>query len=120
MQPQPIVMKAKGSTILIAATLLLALAGCEEAAKRTVRVRPPETAPAQVQGPGPLPTNHRPFGRALLTPPPAPAVDVLIQAVEAAFRSGEQNYKAGHLEKARRDFDRAVDWLLASGIDGLN
>lgn len=49
---------------------------------------------------------------------PAPdARQALIQRVEAKFASGEQNYKAGHLEAARKDFDEAVDWMLQSGYD---
>ncbi|MBI1750442.1 MAG: LysM peptidoglycan-binding domain-containing protein [Acidobacteria bacterium] len=112
-----IFVKAKSSAIILASALLLALAGCEETAKRTVRVRPPETVITQAKVPGLLPTNPRTVLPALLTPPPRAAVEVLIESVEAAFRSGKQNYKAGRPERARRDFDLAVDWLLASGID---
>ncbi|MBI3483538.1 MAG: hypothetical protein HY012_00075, partial [Acidobacteria bacterium] len=110
-------MKAKGSGVIFVSALFLALAGCDEPVKRAVHVRPPETALAQVQVPVSLPTRRGPAKYELLTPPPPAAEEVLIQAVEAAFRTGEQNYKAGHLEKARQEFDRAVDWLLASGID---
>jgi membrane-bound lytic murein transglycosylase D len=46
--------------------------------------------------------------------------DYLISQVEAKFASGEQNYKAGHLEAARKDFDDAVDWMLESGFDVNN
>lgn len=110
-------MKAKSSAIILASAVLLALAGCDEPVKRGVRVRPPETTLAQSPVPGQLPTNRRPAKYELLAPQPPAAVEVLIQAVETAFRTGEQNYKAGHLEKARRDFDRGVDWLLGSGIE---
>jgi membrane-bound lytic murein transglycosylase D len=41
----------------------------------------------------------------------------LIARVEEKFAAGEQEYKAGHLEAARRDFDEAVDWILESGYD---
>ncbi len=41
----------------------------------------------------------------------------LIRKVEDKFASGEQNYKAGHLEAARKDFDEAVDAMLQSGYD---
>lgn len=41
----------------------------------------------------------------------------MIAEVQAYYHSGEQNYRAGHLAKARRDFDRAVDRLLTSGLD---
>lgn len=43
--------------------------------------------------------------------------EYLIQRVQEKFAAGEQNYKAGHLEAARRDFDDAVDWMLESGYD---
>jgi membrane-bound lytic murein transglycosylase D len=41
----------------------------------------------------------------------------LIAKVQEKFASGEQNFKAGHLEAARRDFDAAVDLMLQSGYD---
>ncbi|MEQ1474587.1 MAG: transglycosylase SLT domain-containing protein, partial [Candidatus Acidiferrum sp.] len=51
-------------------------------------------------------------------PAPAPSArQNLIQWVEQKFTSGEQNYKAGHLEAARKDFDEAVDAMLQSGVD---
>jgi membrane-bound lytic murein transglycosylase D len=110
-------MKAICSAIIFVSAILLALGGCEEPAKRAVQVRPPESVLAQAEVPGKLPLKSNPASYSLLTPPPRAAADVLIQAVEAAFRAGEENYNAGHLEKARRDFDRAVDWMLVSGID---
>ena len=45
------------------------------------------------------------------------ARSLLIAKVQEKFASGEQNFKAGHLEAARRDFDAAVDLLLLSGYD---
>ncbi len=72
---------------------------------------------APLQVPDKLPLNRSPLRNEGLTPRPPGAADVLIQAVEAAFRSGEQEYKAGHPEKARKYFDRATDWMLASGIN---
>src|SRR5215472_3431540 len=39
----------------------------------------------------------------------------LINRVEQAYRSGVDNYRAGHLEAARADFDSAVDLMLTSG-----
>jgi membrane-bound lytic murein transglycosylase D len=41
----------------------------------------------------------------------------LIAAVEEKYNSGEQNFKAGHLDAARRDFNEAVDQMLESGFD---
>jgi membrane-bound lytic murein transglycosylase D len=52
-----------------------------------------------------------------LTTPVTDPRQTLIHKVEEKFASGEQNYKAGHLEAARKDFDEAVDWMLQSGYD---
>jgi membrane-bound lytic murein transglycosylase D len=52
-----------------------------------------------------------------LTTPVSTARQLLIRRVEEKFASGEQNYKAGHLEAARKDFDDAVDLMLQSGYD---
>ena len=52
-----------------------------------------------------------------LTTPVSSARQLLIRRVEDKFASGEQNYKAGHLEAARKDFDDAVDGMLQSGYD---
>jgi membrane-bound lytic murein transglycosylase D len=41
----------------------------------------------------------------------------LINRVEQTYRSGVDNYRAGHLEVARADFDSAVDLMLTSGMD---
>jgi membrane-bound lytic murein transglycosylase D len=41
----------------------------------------------------------------------------LMSKVREKFASGEQNFKAGHLDAARRDFNDAVDWMLESGYD---
>ncbi len=103
------------------------MAGCEDAAKKSVRA--PVPAPMQAQAAAtaaaqkpavlpPLPL-HGPGLRPLpvLTPPIGDAKEYLIARVEQKFASGQQNYKAGHLEAARKDFDDAVDWMLESGYD---
>ncbi|HEX7158463.1 MAG TPA: lytic transglycosylase, partial [Edaphobacter sp.] len=41
----------------------------------------------------------------------------LINRVEQTYRNGVDNYRAGHLEAARQDFDFAVDTMLTSGMD---
>ncbi|WP_254063669.1 transglycosylase SLT domain-containing protein [Granulicella sp. S190] len=44
-------------------------------------------------------------------------VQQLINSAEAAYRSGVDNYRSGHLDAARLDFDSAVDLMLTSGMD---
>src|ERR1700677_2338633 len=41
----------------------------------------------------------------------------LINKAEASYRSGVDDYRAGHLDAARVDFDSAVDLMLTSGMD---
>ena len=105
----------KVTALALCLTVLFVLAGCEPAAKRPVRSEPA----AQLPPPAPpkeLPLE-KPVQEAPLAPVPRPALDVLIEQVEAAFHAGEQSYRAGHREKARREFDRAVDLFLTSGVD---
>src|SRR6202163_2197860 len=52
-----------------------------------------------------------------LTPQVPTGKEYLIAMVEEKFAAGQQNYKAGHLEAARKDFDEAVDRILESGYD---
>src|SRR5215470_8199154 len=122
------------STIVMAAIGL----GCEDAAKKPVQAHVPGTpvqgsqtaqsattasAPskAKQQAPPvlatlPLTDPKRPIPKSLL-PPISEGKTYLVQKVQEKFASGEQNFKAGHLDAARKDFDDAVDWLLESGYD---
>ena len=108
--------------MLGAVLLALVAAGCEDAARRPVQVRPPQVAQTPVapaeQTVGKLPVDSPVLHTLILPAWQKPdGVEALIAQVETAFQSGEQEYKAGHLESARRDFDHAVDWLLESGYD---
>jgi membrane-bound lytic murein transglycosylase D len=100
------------------------MAGCDEAVKKPAQARVPALAPAATaaaQAAPELPNFplSNPAGRrpVWLLPPVPGAKEYLIQKVEEKFASGEQNFKAGHLEAARKDFDDAVDWMLESGYD---
>ena len=41
----------------------------------------------------------------------------LIARVEKEYQSGQENYRAGHLEAAKQNFDSAFNQLLGSGFD---
>ena len=88
------------------------------AAERAADKAPKQaTIPTQLDLPA-LPLEHPAHRSVIWLNSPVPeARQALIQKVEAKFASGEQNYKAGHLEAARKDFDEAVDWILQSGYD---
>jgi len=73
----------------------------------------PKPAPANVQQPAPPPapvTAQKP------QPKPDPVADIVAQ-VEKAYQAGRDNYKAGHLDAAKQNFDRAFNLLLGSTLD---
>jgi len=126
MQPPPYHGEMKLRHYLAAGALLLSVGlwGCESAGKKPVQARVPALAPAATaaaQAPPDLPVLPlaNPAGRrpVWLLPPVPGAKEYLIEKVQEKFASGEQNFKAGHLEAARKDFDDAVDWMLESGYD---
>ncbi|PYT52667.1 MAG: hypothetical protein DMG46_26405 [Acidobacteria bacterium] len=100
--------------------------GCEDAGKKPAQAHVAALAPAPQAANAkqaavelaPLPILNPPRRHYVWLLPPVPSgKDYLIQKVQEKFISGEQNFKAGHLEAARKDFDDAVDWLLGSGFD---
>ena len=73
----------------------------------------PKPTPANVQQPAPPPapvTAQKP------QPKPDPVADIVAQ-VEKAYQAGRDNYKAGHLDAAKQNFDRAFNLLLGSTLD---
>jgi membrane-bound lytic murein transglycosylase D len=103
--------------VLVSAACLVA---CEDAGKKPVQAHVPALSPV-TQAPADLPdlplaNPLRPVLLSLLPAVPS-GKDYLIQKVQEKFASGEQNFKAGHLEAARKDFDDAVDWMLESGYN---
>jgi membrane-bound lytic murein transglycosylase D len=126
---------SRWSTILGTATMVAAglawTSGCEDAAKKPVQARAHTPAPApQIakatsapvpEALAPLPLGSRWMGPIPNLVPASPTgptgKDQLIAKVEARFATGQQDFKAGHLEAARKDFDEAVDSMLESGYD---
>lgn len=49
-----------------------------------------------------------------VAPPPSDPIATLIASSQSHFAAGERELKLGHLERARAEFDRAVDMLLES------
>jgi len=113
----------KGISILAAALFLsfLAVAGCQDTAKHALQVRPPASTPqissisAGNIGALPFPT-HVPDLQAFVSGS-QPAVDALIERVQAAFDAGQQAYNAGQPVLARKDFNAALDRLMRSHLD---
>jgi membrane-bound lytic murein transglycosylase D len=104
--------------------LLTCLYGCEDAAKKPAQARVPALPAVKPPDPQtPASVAVLPLADLLSPPltslqPPVPGgIDYLIELVKEKFAAGEANYKEGHLEAARRDFDDAIDWMLESGYD---
>jgi len=107
---------ATTSALLVAASIWFV--GCEETATKQVRVQPPASAPtpAASYAREPLPVSQRPFDPAWEAYYPRPAIDVLVDQVQASFTAGQQALEAKKSDVAQTDFDHAVDLILKSGF----
>jgi membrane-bound lytic murein transglycosylase D len=108
--------------LVVACAPLVLLAGCpqEQAAapgkvpaQATAPVATSAASPKNAQAPQPGTTT----AQAVDNSAKAYRVQQLINRAEQAYRSGVDNYRAGHLDAARLDFDSAVDLMLTSGMD---
>jgi membrane-bound lytic murein transglycosylase D len=96
--------------------VVLFATSCETADQKKVKVTPPP-AP-QIQQPATPPQTHAASAKPVA---PAPAkrdeAQELIDRVEREYQTGQENYKAGHLEAAKANFDRAVSLLMEGPVD---
>jgi membrane-bound lytic murein transglycosylase D len=110
--------------IIVLAAGLILLVGCES--KDTKKSAQPVT---QAMAPSIQQTAAKPVSLSKnpeqQTPAPAqspqpeqpdPVPDIIAQA-EKAYVSGQENYKAGHLDAAKQDFNHAVDILMQGPVD---
>jgi membrane-bound lytic murein transglycosylase D len=112
--------------IILSAPLAATLA-CQTAQKSSSFMPPAQAqAPALIAASSPPdPHQQQPAGSAAEPQskpqvPRALAVDPvadLIARVEKEYQSGQDNYRAGHLEAAKQNFDSAFNQLLGSGFD---
>lgn len=104
--------------LVVAASALFGFGGCEDSVRHTAQVHPPQIAPstAFVTLPA-LPLDARPGQTVALISTPPDGIQRLIAGSRTALDAGEKDFQAGHLAKAREEFDQAIDQLLASGFD---
>ena len=93
---------------------VLILAGCDPSQPKSAPAsEPPQATAPALQAPQQAPIPDQ--------PPPLTQeqkrVRLLIQQVDDAYAKGETAYRKGNLPDAKVEFDRAVDLMLASGID---
>jgi membrane-bound lytic murein transglycosylase D len=112
------------TALLIACTPLLLLAGCPQdktgQAAAPGKVSPQQTAPSltgATQASRSGEAAPRAAAQVVEDPAKARQIQQLIARAEQSYRNGVNNYRNGHLEAARADFDAAVDQMLTSGLD---
>jgi membrane-bound lytic murein transglycosylase D len=113
--PQMLMHKTlKRYCLLEIALPVLILAGCDPSQPKSAPAsEPPQATAPALQAPQQAPIPDQ--------PPPLTQeqkrVRLLIQQVDDAYAKGEAAYRKGNLPDAKVEFDRAVDLMLASGID---
>jgi membrane-bound lytic murein transglycosylase D len=110
---------------LVAPIIALALAStaCQTAQHSSALLPAAQAnAPALIAAAAPAPqkqtateTKPAPVPQAQPEPRPDPVVE-LIAKVETEYQAGQDNYKAGHLEAAKQNFDRAFNLLLGGPV----
>jgi len=107
--------------MVVACAPLVLLAGCPQdqaaapgkmpavATAPPVAARANAAAPVAKQAPAPAQTAE--------SAAKAVKIQQLINQAEQTYKTGVDNYRAGHLDAARANFDAAVDVMLTSGMD---
>lgn len=94
--------------------LALGLSSCEttESKRKTATPPPAASAPTLTASAAPAPPP-KPQAKPA---PKADSVEILIAQAEKEYQAGQQNYRAGHLDAAKENFDRAVTLLLEGPV----
>jgi membrane-bound lytic murein transglycosylase D len=111
--------KVRQWALAAACAPLVLLAGCpKDPAAAPGKVPAQATAPTATNATGPQ--SQQPgmtTAQSVDSAAKAYKVQQLINTAEKSYHSGVDNYRAGHLDAARVDFDSAVDLMLTSGMD---
>jgi membrane-bound lytic murein transglycosylase D len=110
--------------IAVVAALILGSTACQTA-RRPVSLLPSGTSSAPALSPAPAPAPQSDVkAKAKIAPvaqpqtePGADPVADLISQVEKEYKTGQDDYQAGHLDAAKESFDRAFNLLLGSSLD---
>lgn len=99
-------------TFLFAVAVLLIMGGCSARGPRQIAVAPPPPPPPPLASNVPWHPSMQPSTLGLIPEPQFDPVEETIQRAEAAFRQGEKNYGAGHLERAKQEFNASIATIL--------
>ncbi len=114
----------KRLTVLVAGGAMMLLAGCDSKDTKTGRPVQQALAPS-IEGMGAGTGASTPAAKTQQTPAPAQTpqpekpdpVPGIIAEAEKAYATGQEDYKAGHLDAAKQDFNRAVDILMQGPVE---
>jgi membrane-bound lytic murein transglycosylase D len=95
--------------------LALAISTASQAAKEKESKQKKAVQAAATDAPELLPLPPPNPALRLLNPVVFDAVDALIERVEATYETATANYRAGKVEQAKEEFDRALSLLMQSG-----
>lgn len=95
-----------GASLIVCALAAMPLAGC---GPTTVVERPAVVPSIEAEAPAPPPALP------VAEPQPDPIQDLIAQS-RAHFEAGQAELNLGHLERAKTEFDRALDVLLESPL----
>jgi len=102
----------------IGGTGILLLTSCDTREAKKTTVPAPQALAPTIQQPVATPVTLPPQTQVQTPAPPKPdPVAGLIAEAEKAYQSGLADYKAGHLDAAKQDFNRAVDVLMQGPVD---
>jgi len=99
--------------------IVVAFVGCGDSARKPVAYHPASIQVTRPKQPeiGVLPLEQGRGRVAAFTSVVPPGSQLLDQQVEAVFAAGEMESRLGNADGAQKEFDRALDLLLASGFD---
>jgi membrane-bound lytic murein transglycosylase D len=101
---------------------LMLLIGCESKdTKKSAQPSPQAMAPSiqRTANPASVPAakQQAPLPAQMPVPEKADPVPAIIAEAEKAYETGQTDYKDGHLDAARQDFNHAVDVLMQGPVD---
>lgn len=111
-------MRRAARTWFLLAAGVVWVSGCEQTATKTLKAHPPAAAPApsSAYASETLPLPVHPAYQDPLLGVPRPAMDVLVNEVQACLDAGQQARTAGDVQQAQTEYDRALQLILKSGL----
>lgn len=103
--------------LLVGACILL-LASCDTHESKKTTTPPAQALAPAIQQPVAVPEPPAPQAQPTPAELPKPdPVTALVADAEQAYQAGLADYKAGHLDAAKQDFNSAVDTLMSGPVD---